>query len=271
MRRLARIGVAVITAGAALLVLAVGGSVLLPVSAATGSAEPPTVPILVYHRFGPAVKDAMTVRTATLRGQLDYLRAHHHPVIPLRLLVGYLRGQAPAPPRGAVVITVDDGHASVFTEMRPIVSGYQIPVTLFIYPSAVSNASYAMTWAQLDQLRQTGLFDIESHTYWHPNFKVERRRLSPAAFRIFVARQFSGARTALHDRLGVDADLLAWPFGIYDDDLIDMAREAGYVAGFTIERRLVSPGDPVMALPRILVTDGLTGRQFASVLPPEGR
>ena len=155
---------------------------------------PPAVSILVYLRFAPAVNDVMTVRTATLREQLDYLRRHHHPVIPLRALVRSMAEQAPR--SGVVVITVDDGHASVFTEMLPIVTEYQIPVTLFIYPSAISNASYAMTWAQLERLRRTGLFDIESHTYWHPNFTAERRRLSPGDFRLFAARQLSGAQFA---------------------------------------------------------------------------
>jgi hypothetical protein len=61
--------------------------------------------------------------------------------------------------------------------------------------------------------------------------------------------------------------LIAWPFGIYDDDLIAMAGQAGYVAGFSIERRLVRPGDPIMALPRFLVSDSASGSAWAAMLP----
>jgi peptidoglycan/xylan/chitin deacetylase (PgdA/CDA1 family) len=227
--------------------------------------------ILLYHRFGPVVKDAMTVRTVTFRAQLDYLKQHGYPVIPLRALVSYLVGQGPAPPARAVVMTADDGHASVFTDMLPIVREYQVPVTLFIYPSAVSNASYAMTWGQLAELHRTGLFDIESHTFWHPNFNTEKRRLSPTAYRSFVTMQLVKPRTVLREKLGVDADLLAWPFGICDDDLIAMARESGYVAGFTLERRLVTSRERIMALPRFLVSDSASGRTFAAMLPPGAR
>jgi peptidoglycan/xylan/chitin deacetylase (PgdA/CDA1 family) len=227
--------------------------------------------ILLYHRFGPVVKDPMTVRTITFRAQLDYLKQHGYPVIPLRALVSYLLGQGPAPPARAVVITADDGHVSVFTDMLPIVREYRVPVTLFIYPSAISNASYAMTWDQLAALRRTGLFDIQSHTYWHPNFNTERRRLSSDAYRAFVTMQLVKPKTVLRQKLGIDADLLAWPFGIYDDDLIAMARESRYVAGFTLERRLVTPHERIMALPRFLVSDSASGRAFASMLPPESR
>lgn len=237
--------------------------------AATAAFDGPQVSILLYHRFGSAVTDAMTVRTETFRWQLDYLRQHHHPIIPLRTLIAYLLGQSPAPPPGAVVITADDGHRSVFAEMLPVVREYNVPVTLFIYPSAISNASYAMTWEQLDALHRTGLFDIQSHTYWHPNFKTERRRLSPAAYRAFAAMQLVKAKTVLENTLGVEADLIAWPFGIYDDELIGLARDAGYIAGFTLERRIVTSGERIMALPRFLVTDRASGRHFTSMLPRE--
>ena len=208
----------------------------------------------------------MTVRTATFRSQLDYLKQHDHPVIPLRSLVSYLRGEGPAPPPRSVAITADDGHELVFREMFPIAREYHVPVTLFIYPSAVSNAPYAMTWEQLDQLRRTGLFEIQSHTYWHPNFRVEKRRLAPAAYRDFATSQFDRARAALARRLGASADFIAWPFGIQDEELEALARSAGHTAGFTIERRPVRSGERIMALPRFLVTDGDRGRRFASIL-----
>jgi peptidoglycan/xylan/chitin deacetylase (PgdA/CDA1 family) len=224
------------------------------------------VAVLVYHRFAPVVKDSMTVRTSTFRWQLDYLKQHQHPVVPLRALVSYLEGKgAPLPPR-AVVITADDGHESVFTDMLPAIREYQMPVTLFIYPSAISNASYAMTWQQLVALRETRLFDIQSHTYWHPNFKTEKRRLSADAYRAFATNQLVKPRTVLEKRLGIRPDVLAWPFGIYDDELLAMARDAGYDAGFTIDGRAVSSRERMMALPRFLMTDKATGGAFAAMV-----
>lgn len=240
-----------------------------PHQPATPAIECPAASILVYHRFGQTVADTMTVRTSTFRWQLDYLRRHGRAVVPLRSLIACLQGRGPAPPAGSVVITADDGHRSVFAEMLPAVRDYGIPVTLFIYPSAISNAAYAMTWDQLAALHRTGFFDIQSHTYWHPNFKNERRRLAPAAYRTFATTQFAKSKRVLEDKLGIEVDLLAWPFGIYDDELIEIAGRAGYVAGFTLDRRPVTAREPVMALPRFLVTDRATGGGFTSMLPPD--
>lgn len=223
------------------------------------------VPILLYHRFGPVAADSMTVTTPVFASHLEYLEAHGCRVIPLRRLVDYYLGKAPPPLSNTVVITVDDGHRSVYTEMRSLVERYRIPVTLFIYPSAIGKASYAMTWDQLRELKKTGLFDIQSHTFWHPNFHRDRRRLSPSEYEKFVDGQLQKSKAVIERELGTTVDMLAWAFGIYDDYLIKRAGAAGYVAAFTIERRTATAADHVMTLPRYLLTNAYRGKNFTQI------
>ena len=141
-----------------------------------------------------------------------------------------------------------------------------VPVTLFVYPSAVSNAAYALTWEQLRELQATGLVDVQSHTYWHPNFLVEKRRLSAQAYEHLVDDQLRRSKTVLEERLGATVDLLSWPFGIHDDDLRQRAAHAGYVGAVALERRHATVRDPIMALQRYLVTDGDQGARFEALL-----
>lgn len=236
------------------------------IAPALGAAEDTKAPILVYHRFGPEVTDSMMVRSVTFAAQLEWLKDNGYTVVPLRKIVADLKGGGPRTSGRELAITVDDGHLSVYTEMLPLVLRYRIPVTLFIYPSAISNAIYALTWQQLDELRKTGLFDIQSHTYWHPNFKKEKRKLAPEAYQDFVHTQLVKSRKALGQRLGVNADMLAWPFGIYDNELIAAAQAAGYVAAFTIDRRHPDAADHVLALPRYMITDAVGMREFQRIL-----
>ena len=219
------------------------------------------VALLCYHRFGPAVADSMTVRTAGFEQQLLWLRDNGYQVIPLRALVDHLRGQGPAPPARAVVITADDGHRSVYSDMRPLVERFGIPVTLFIYPSAISNAPYALTWDQLREMTGTGRFDVQSHTYWHPNFDRERKRLSAEAFTAFANSQLRRSKDRLEHEMRSRVDLLAWPFGVIGPDLEEHAAKAGYVAAFSIVRRRAKQGDDLLAVPRFLMTDrdGVSG------------
>lgn len=222
----------------------------------------PRVPILVYHRFDPAASGSTTITPKDFESHLSYLAENGYRVIRLRELVDFLLGHAPAPAPNSVVITVDDGHRSVYTEMYPLVKKANIPVTLFIYPSAISHASYALTWPELQELTASGLFDVQSHTYWHPNFKIERRRLDPRKYQEFVTFQLTQSKLTLERMLGCRVDLLAWPFGIYDDELIQIAAHSGYVAAFTIERRPVRESDSTMALPRFLIEDSMDRKAF---------
>jgi peptidoglycan/xylan/chitin deacetylase (PgdA/CDA1 family) len=234
----------------------------------SGSAlsEPFEIPVLLYHRFGSQVKDTMTVRTKVFEEQLHELEREKYKIIPLKLLVDYLLGKGPPPPARSVVITVDDGHRSVYTELLPVILRHRIPVTLFIYPSAISNASYAMTWDQLRELRATGFFDIQSHTYWHPNFKKEKRRLSPDAYSRFVDMQFVKSKELIHAKLGGDVNVLAWPFGLYDSDLERHARLAGYVAAVTMDRHPATGDSDPMEIPRFLITDGAHSIPLSAIL-----
>jgi len=232
------------------------------------------VPILLYHRFDPRATNFMTVTPAVFESQLSYLRTNGYRVIPLRRLVDWYGGRAPAPPAKSVVLVADDGHRSIFTQMLPIARKYNMPVTLFIYPSAISNADYAMTWDQLRALKKTGLFDIQSHSYWHPNFKKEKKKLTRDEYLKFVDIQLIKSKQKLEKEMGGQVDMIAWPFGgLPDQDLLKKARQAGYSAAFTIVRRAASPQDPAILLPRFIVLDSDRGKTFEALVnpPPQTR
>ena len=248
-----------------LLLILIAASLLLTPFSAT-AADSFRVPILLYHRFGPTVADGMTITTPVFESHMKYLKDNGYKVIPLRQLIEHYRGKAPAPLPKSVVIVEDDAHKSVYSDMLPIIRKYGYPVTVFTYPSAISNAKYAMTWDQLRELKKTGLFDFQSHTYWHPNFKKERRKLRPQDLENLVMTQLRKSKTKLESELGSKVDMLAWPFGIYDDYLIAKASEAGYVATFTIERRHATATDPVMKLPRYLLVNADSGKAFVQLL-----
>lgn len=224
------------------------------------------VPILLYHRFGATVADGMTIKTSVFESHLQYLKQNGYKVIPLRQLVDWYQKKGPAPAPKSVVIVEDDAHKSVYSDMLPLVKKYNVPVTIFVYPSAISNAKYAMTWDQLRALKKTGLFDIQSHTFWHPNFKKDRKKMSPAEFEKSVDTQLKKSKDRLEQQLGGKVDLLAWPFGIFDDYLLKKAAAAGYVGTFTIQAHHAGASDSLMKLPRYLLINSDQGKAFAQIV-----
>jgi len=236
------------------------------VGRAAGPAPRPSVPVLVYHRFAATALDSMTLRISNFETQLRMIERLECTVIPLADWVAWRRGERATLPPRAVVLTADDGHRSQFEVMAPLLHARGWPLTLFVYPSAISNASYAMTWPQLRELLAEPGFTVQSHTFWHPNLLQERRRLSPDAFQRFAADQLRRSLEVIEQRLSQPVSLLAWPFGLSDEALWKQAAECGYQAAVTLGNRSASMHDPLYAVPRHLIVDSVDERQLAARL-----
>lgn len=224
-----------------------------------------SIPVLCYHRCGAEVQDSMTIHTQAFASQLDWLIKNGYTVIPLDTAARYLKGEIKSIPAKSIVITADDGHKSVYSDMAPLIKKYKVPVTLFIYPSAISNAKYAMTWDQLRELEATKLFHVESHTYWHPNFKREKKSLSKEEYEKSVHAQLYKSKATLEKKMGHGIKYLAWPFGIYDEDLLKRAKEAGYEMAFSIDHHHAKASEPLMAKSRYMIIDGYNLKRFESI------
>jgi len=247
--------------------LAVALAISLVLAVASGGAAAQTENgsvILVYHRFGPTAAST-TVSEAALEEQLAWLAAHAN-VVTLRSVINGLSGNASPDERPRVAITADDGHQSVYTDLYPRIRHYRLPATLFICPSAISNASYALTWPELTEMVASGLVDVQSHTYWHPNFHQEKAHRSPADYRDFVDLQLSRSKQTLEAHVGQKVDMLAWPFAIYDTELRDAAIRAGYVAGFMLGNQVAWPSTDRLALPRFWISDGDRAARLSAIL-----
>lgn len=224
------------------------------------------IPVLVYHNFNPTIPGSMNLTPERFKEQMQWIKDNHFTVIPLSQLVSFLQGKTNTLPPKSLVITADDGWASQYKYMIPIVRQYHFPVTLFIYPEMISKSSHAMTWKQLQELQGTGEFDIQSHTLTHPNFKKEKKRLSSSEYEKFVEKELITSKKILEEKMDKPMTLLAWPFGIYNEDLEQQAAKAGYVMAFTIDARPTNQSFNPMMQPRYMIVAPQTMKMFATIL-----
>lgn len=223
------------------------------------------IPILCYHNLNPTKPGSMNLTPDRFESQIKYLKENGFNIIPLKEAVAYLKGERTTLPEKSIVITADDGWQSVYTYMFPIVKKYNIPVTLFIFPETISAGKNSMTWDELKELQQTGLFDIQSHTYDHPNFKQAKKRMSAVAYEKYVQMQLVKAKKILEEKMSKSIDYLAWPFGIYNDGLEDQAAKAGYTMAFTIDYRAANRHFKPMAQPRFMIIEKETQKTFVGI------
>lgn len=224
------------------------------------------IPIILYHNLNPTVPGSMTVTPEKFESHLKLLKENGFSFITLKEAVEYLQGKRSTLPPKAIVITADDGWESVYTYMYPIIKKLNIPVTLFIYPESISSGKNYLSWNQLKELNNTGLFDVQSHTYSHPNFKIAKKKLSSSAYEQFVQKELNTSKKILEDKMGSKVTLLAWPFGIYNDYLEKEAAKAGYVMAFTIGYRTANRSFKPMEQPRFMIVDKLANQTLKILL-----
>lgn len=242
-------------------------AVLFPYKAFTDNTKTQiNIPILCYHNFNPTRPGSMNLTPDRLESQIKWLKDNGFTIIPLKEAVEYLQGKRASLPPKSVVITADDGWQSDYTYLYPIAKKYNIPVTLFIYPQTISQGKHALTWNELKELQKTGLFDIQGHTYWHPNFKQEKKKMTPAEYEKFVKAQLGDSKKILEEKLGTPITFLAWPFGIYDDYLEQAAANAGYEMAFSIDARKANRSYRSMAQPRYMIVAGQSMKTFESIV-----
>jgi peptidoglycan/xylan/chitin deacetylase (PgdA/CDA1 family) len=221
------------------------------------------VPILCYHQFTAGrSRDLMVMPRDSFAQQMEYLKNNNYHVISLADLQSFLAASTPIPPR-SVVITVDDGFRSGYDIAYPILKSHGFKATFFVYTDFVG-AGRALSWAQLNELRASGLVDIQSHSKTHTSFSL-RPGESPA-YGSRLAAEIDQPQALLQRQLNERVRVFAYPYGDASRLAAKMLRDRGYVLAFTVTRGgNASFSDPFM-LKRDMVYSNATMRDFQNYL-----
>jgi peptidoglycan/xylan/chitin deacetylase (PgdA/CDA1 family) len=203
-----------------------------------------TVPILCYHRFGDG-NGRLTVSARQLREQLSYLKAHDYRVIPLQDLIPFLRGERPLPKR-AVVLTIDDGHRSIYHVAYPILKEFGFPATIFVYSDYLNNGG--LTWKQLDEMVASGLISIQPHSKTHDNLTLRHPHETEKGYVQRIKQEVRAPTRRLKKRFGEQVNAFAYPYGDANDQVMKLVQEEGLTLGLTVQ----SAANPAFSYPYLL-------------------
>jgi peptidoglycan/xylan/chitin deacetylase (PgdA/CDA1 family) len=191
-----------------------------------------TVPILCYHRFGPG-SSRMILSAESFEAQLAYLADNGYSVIPLARLVDFLQGKAALPAK-AVVITIDDGYESVHRHAFPLLRKYGFTATLFVYTDFVGYGD-ALSWAQLREMSESGVIDLQAHSKSHRNLLDRIAGESDERYLQVIEQEVEVPRNLLEKRVpGAKVRHYAFPFGDANERVLDALQRHGYGLGVTV-------------------------------------
>ena len=150
--------------------------------------------MLLYHRVVPQLSDlpgsSLNVTPERLRDQIAGLMDRGYVIRPLReVLQNRALGRPPLP--RTVVVTFDDGFASVYAYAWPVLRELQAAATIFLntayldgdepfpfdgwgntYRSRLPAEFYRpLTWEECREMAESGLVELGSHTHTHRDFR----------------------------------------------------------------------------------------------------
>jgi peptidoglycan/xylan/chitin deacetylase (PgdA/CDA1 family) len=209
------------------------------------------IPILMYHRVGPAHNEwerRYSISAENFTGHMQRLAAQGMCACSLEDFFAWLAGDKELP-EGSFLLTFDDGFLGVYEHAAPLLHQMGWPATVFLVSQLIgredewchthnpSGATYPlMAKEQIDRMRSMG-FTFQSHTRLHPDLTTLTDQQ--------LVDELGGARRDLQALLDEPVPYLAYPYGRYDERVLNAAREAGYQAAFSTQpgfnRRDVHP------------------------------
>ena len=217
------------------------------------------VPILLYHHIEDTTSiSPYYIAPAEFQQQMNLLHRWGYQTISVQLLVDAITQGTLLPPK-PIILTFDDGFASISGTAVPILQQYGFTGTAYIVLNYIGLTGY-MTAEQIQALAAAG-WEIGSHSVSHVDLTVRSDRQRD---------EILDSRQKLQAKLGVTILSFAYPFGAYDSDSVHYAHEARYLAAVGLGNESLQSARNLFYLSRISITPDLTLEAFASRLPWQG-
>lgn len=200
---------------------------ITPETGAEKDAGTAVIPILLYHHIGAPEEDDdkyLSISTDAFRDQMGFLARNGYQTLTLDDLTRILTRQQEPPPN-PVIITFDDGYRDQYENAVPVLQEHEFTATFFITTELIeAGLDGFMTWDMIKALAQDGM-RIESQS----SRDAPLAGLDQAA----IMAEVRGAQAVLAAQIGESPRYLAYPFGAYDETVVDTLMSVGLAGALT--------------------------------------
>lgn len=187
------------------------------------------IPILMYHYVeyvtdkNDTFRESMNIRPDTFDLQMKTLKEAGYTFMWAQEL-GEVLNHRRNLPKNPILITIDDGHWDVVTDILPILEKYNIKATAYVIPGMTGGSDF-MSEAQVQDLIDSGLIEIGSHTVHH----------IPLQGKLFETAQYeiTESRKILRKKYNIPIYSFAYPSGSFDVQAIELVKKAGYTTAMS--------------------------------------
>jgi len=212
------------------------------------------VAVLGYHDFSETEQEtAMRIRTSKFREQMETIRELGLAVIPMSDFIAWKKGEKTIPAK-SVVITIDDGWKSVYTDAYPILKEFGYPFTIFLYKDYVDGGGKAMTTGMVKEMLKHGA-NLGSHSTTHPFPQTVKKHQKHGVkeYDQFLDVEMRESKRYLEQQFKKNVPTYAYPGGFFTEEMLIKAEQVGYSHLFTVQPGKVNRNLTNNILPRYII------------------
>jgi peptidoglycan/xylan/chitin deacetylase (PgdA/CDA1 family)/GT2 family glycosyltransferase len=232
-----------------------------------------TATVLAYHAVADLREDRILsqygVPPRQFAGQLDALLHRGRQFITLEAFLRALDGQPL--PRGALLLTFDDAYADLVSAGLPILAERGLPAVVFTVAGQVGGTNEwdrGIGATSLPLLDAEGLRELANRGIAIGSHGMTHRRFTELGPEL--EKELVESADQL-ESLGLDRPVaLAYPHGVWDAEVAEAVRDAGYKAAFTVAPGVVRRDSNRFALPRVEVLASDSARMLRLKLATAG-
>lgn len=211
------------------------------------------VTVLMYHHFQEGLTTNATVEPHKFKEQLLALKANGYTTITDHDLLAFMEGKKELPQK-PLLITMDDGYESNYTIVYPMLKELGMKATVYIIGARIEDGKEyefpRMTWGQAKEMYDSGVFEIQSHTYdmHHKGktatydrgvittpIKVNGNLESQKSYEKRVLDDLLLSKKIIEEKVGNNVISFAYPYGDHSDSAEKLLKKAGFKMTFTIK------------------------------------
>ena len=211
--------------------------------------------ILMLHRVVEQRSDSLEQRELEVTPQfleqtINEYRAKGYRFVSIDQACDIIAGKDKGKP--FVCLTFDDGYRDNYDIAYPILKRLNVPFAIYITTGFIDKTAKmwwyeetdVMSWDQIKALSTEPLCTIGAHTVSHPRLTT----LSSDEAR----KEIVNSKQRLEDVLGIPINHFSYPHGDYNEDILQLVKEAGFTSSLKAWGGNVRRGDTqLLELPRI--------------------
>lgn len=229
--------------------------------------------------------DVDSVTTSSLVNFFEWLKQDGWTPISVADVEAANQGRKSLPPK-AILLSFDDGYASHYNRVYPLLLAYRYPAVLALvgawmeqspgtmvdYGGRPMPREHFVTWEQVRKMQASRLVEVASHSYdMHKVVPINRQGNTAPAARSWIYDKTSGttetdadhkariradlqrSRSVIARETGAAPRVMVWSFGRYSGFALEEAKSAGFELTLTLEPARADARNP-FEIPRYYPT-----------------